>query len=296
MNFKEYLSRDLVEDAGNLKGLPKEFIKAITGRKMGYDFTSRMGGQNSKIKLYKSNAKRVDITKLARGDVETGFKIAGIVIKINDEWAFLVSYDEIGDGAAKFKLLSAEGLITKDRINTYQAKTSTKGYYRTIKNKYEGRYLKASELPEFIDFKQKVDLYIVTADEDRIAKRQERKDITELPKVSKEKRAAIIRFLQSKSNGIVDILKENIQKDLDRINKYVEDRVDRATSGKALSTSDNIERIMNDLATKTKEIDAIGFMIEDILRDGRIKDHWGSDSWAFRRFKELIKDMEGQIQ
>lgn len=68
LNDKKIEEQALIESAGNLKGLPKTFIKRIVG---GYN--TGLGGANSELKLFKANAKQKDLTaatKLVGGFVK----------------------------------------------------------------------------------------------------------------------------------------------------------------------------------------------------------------------------------
>ncbi len=58
LNFREMV---LLEDAGNLKGLPTIFIKELTNK-----YNGGAAGRDSKIELYKENAKQKDVSAAAR--------------------------------------------------------------------------------------------------------------------------------------------------------------------------------------------------------------------------------------
>jgi len=301
MKFSEYLRLD--EGLGNLKGLPKEFIDVIVGRKGYIDFNGQ-GGENSKIEIYKKNAKPTDLTAIAkkiRGYVppkdrlerryskkeleakEAKKSYAAVAIKINGEWAYLASFDEYGDGAAKFMLISNEGVVTKKEREYKKGRS----YDRTRK------YLKASEIKDIIDFSQNVDIYLVTVDPNRVLSREKReKERAELNNVSPEKRKALIKFLQKKTSKIIKIAKEESQKDIDMINKYVEETISRATEGKSKSEAINLESIVNDLRRSLQKAEALGYYIENIVKDGGIKDYRGDDSWEYRKLKEFLKEFE----
>ena len=129
MNEKNELEA-LVEAAGNLKGLPKEIISSIVRQ----DRNEGYGGENSEIKLFKKDAKQSDLTaacKLVGGFVkpgEVGYRNkskaeleaeanskahAGVLVKINDEWAF---YARLSYFSNKYNLISDKGRVSK---NTY---------------------------------------------------------------------------------------------------------------------------------------------------------------------------------
>jgi len=311
MKFTEYL---LYEGAGNLKGFPNSFIKTLVG-KGDYDFNGG-AGENSEIELFKKNAKRIDVTKAAKmvagytPSSEQGYssksptnldaiknkdKYAAVAIKVNGEWSFLAAYDSEGDGNNKFKIISSDGVVTKPAIRKQQIRNSRKHSYRTIINKYDRRYVKASEIPDIIDFSQDVEIYLVTKDLSRKNKQKQRKDLKTIPSVSPEKRRAIIKFLQKKSGGIINVLKEEIQKDTDNINKYISETIERATSGKPRSVDMDFQSLIQEIEKKIKEINTIGRYIEEIIKDGYIKLWSGDDSYTYRRFKEVIKDLEKEI-
>jgi hypothetical protein len=102
LTFQDFLN----EGAGSLAGMPQPFIKALTNWKL--------GGENSKIELYKTSAKQKDLTSALKhigGYVKPEDKgrktyspekeaaartkeYAGVAIKVDGEWAFIGEFDE----------------------------------------------------------------------------------------------------------------------------------------------------------------------------------------------------------
>jgi len=308
MKFSEYLRLD--EGLGNLKGLPKEFIDVIVGRKGYIDFNGQ-GGENSKIELYKKNAKPADLTAIAkkiRGYVppkdrsnrgysdkeleakEAKKSYAAVAIKINGEWAYLASFDEYGDGTAKFMLISNEGVVTKQEREYIRKKRDHRK--KTIYTRTR-TYLKASEIKDIIDFSQDVDIYLITVDPQRVLNKEKRElERKEANKPSPERRKALAKFLQKKTSKIIKITKEESQKDIDMINKYVEETISRATEGKPKREALDLESIVNDLRKSLQKAEALGYYIENIIKDGGIKDYRGDDSWEYKKLKEFLKEFE----
>lgn len=303
MGFKEFLNvtiNDINEGAGNLTGLPAIFIKEITH--------SNLGGENSEINLYKKNAKIKDLTdacKLVGGFVaskDRGYRSysraelkakadkeanAAVIVKINSEWAFLAKWEDYGEGNKKFQL------ITLDGVKTVRDTWVNRTRYGVSYKDYNRKYFSASEIAEIINFKDdEVDVYLVTTDIERLLKRQERESQKFINKsISPEKKKAIIKFLDSRSNGMIDAVKADLSKSIDKLNKLVELTIKRAVTGEDVKSDETYETIITELRSNLKEVDTIGYYIKEIVKDGSIKDNYYKDrnSYAFDKFMELVK-------
>jgi len=305
-SFSEYMT--LQEGAGNLKGIPKKFKDIITGKSRRLGDNNGMGGENSEIVLFKANAKQRDLTaatKKVGGFVKPSDRgnyrqtkqelqaiadkdgNAGVLVKINDEWAYLAQWTEYVEGGGNFALTSNEKSITVKRYNG-------SGRYRSS---YESAYLKASELSDVIDFKEdKVDIYLVTADMQRALKREERKAARgETNGISKEKKAALIKFLEGKSDGVISEIKDNIDIQVNKINKVISNKVNKALKGEDVESIGSLDNIIDDLKKNLKYIDSMSYHIKSILKRGEIKDYTKEDSYNYRNFKELTKQIKDQL-
>lgn len=310
MSFKKYLEDEMLEAAGNLSGLPSTFIKEITGN----SGSNNLGGENSEIKLFKSNAKVKDITdacKLVGGFVASKDAYrrsyspaelkaksdkqnnAGVLVKIDDVWAFYAKWDSLGDGNKKFQLITDEGVKTVKDAFVHNHPRFGKSY-----NQYNRQYLSGLEISDIIDFKNsKVDVYLVTTDFERVAKRLERETNRTNPReISLEKKKAILKFLEKKSEGMIQAIKDDVQETIDKLNSYVEKTIKKATTGEDFSFDIDIENILKELKEKLKEANSIGYYIKEIVNDGTIKDNYykNRNSHAFERFMELAKSFKNE--
>ncbi len=296
INFREMV----LEDAGNLKGMPSLFVKELV---KGYD--SGLGGRNSKIEVFKTNAKQKDVTAATRkvgGWVSSSDKgysrysrkeleaqankeaYAGVAIKIDGEWAFLAQWDDYGDGAAKFKLLTDKGNATVSRWNKG-------GKYRKG-NAYDSPWLKASEISEYIDFKESnVEVYLVTADADRLEKRQERKLAGQMPKISKERKVALQKFLEKKANGLLDELKQGVDLEVDKLINYVDRMFIDSINGK--DSEQPYEKILDSIKDRIKDASNLSYHFKRIVKEGTIKDNYRNDfSYNYKKFKEIVDEID----
>lgn len=188
--FREWLNEEkqleqLVESAGNLKGLPKNIIKSIvSGVDKGY------GGENSEFKLFKTNAKQSDLIaamKLVGGFIKPEDRgvgsfskaelesiayqaaHAGVLVKIDGEWAYYAAFAAYPN---KYNLISADGYVNKENLNDPKSsmKFTTRGRSTTFD-------LTPSDISKLIDFKKdNIDVYLVTSDAERLLKRQKRQE------------------------------------------------------------------------------------------------------------------------
>ena len=311
MEFKNFLQeQELIESAGNLKGLPTKFIKELVTSQ------NSLGGKDSTLELFKKNAKRKDVTAAAKkcgGWVKPGEKgytsysvaelrakadkenYAGVVIKVNGEWAFMAEYDEYTQNGGNYKIMVADGSMATVKRNTHY----TMGYgknKRVVYNTFDSQYLKATEISDIIDFDQEVDVYIVTTDVNRLLKRQERAARKAVPKVSSTKKKAIIKFLETKSNGIISQVDNRLQELSQKVSKQISSILTNAIQGKESTV--NTKKLTDAL---TKEIDSaksLAYYISDMVKTGSIKDtEWSGttkDTWAYKKFKEISKEIQDQ--
>jgi hypothetical protein len=295
IKFREYV----LEDAGNLKGLPKTFLKEITSY-------SELGGRNSKIVVFKENAKQKDVsaatrkvggwvkssdigtTKLSYAELQAEADkkaYAGVLIKIDGEWVYFAKWDEYGDGAAKFQLITDKGNVTVKKMRSGKSKLP--------KNVFDSPWLKATQLSDYIDFEgSKVDVYLVTADADRLAKRQERKLAKKVPEVSKERKAAIAKFLNKKSGNLVQEIKDSLKEEIKNLNTEVEAMFSAALNGEKVEINllDTVKKIEEKIET-TKYMTRY---MSAIIKDGNIKDTFNSNrySYEYKEFKKLIDSLK----
>lgn len=199
LSFKEFCNVN--EGAGSLAGLPKEFIKQITSRR-------NRGGENSEIELYKKNAKQKDLTAAVKivseaNSNSNNYKYAGVLVKVNDVWSFYAEYEEY---AKKFFLISPEG---------YKAKKTTSTRYKQgskpIIDRFNTTELSAADLSIFINFSDDiVDIYLVTADVERLNKIAARNNAKKLDNISPEKKAALQKFLNKQAGEALSYAKTTL--------------------------------------------------------------------------------------
>mgnify|MGYP003590425058 CR=1 FL=1 len=306
MSFLNYLKEnesEIIEAAGALSGLPKHWIDEITNK-------SNNGGENSEIILYKANAKVKDLTdacKMVGGFVASSDRgrrsysraeikaqadkeaNAAVLVKVNSEWAFLAKWsDWTGEGNKKFELFTIEG--SKTVRDTWVNRTR----YGTTYNDYNRKHFSGAELIDIINFSEnKIDVYLITADVERIAKRQERETVNFVDKkaISPEKRKAIIQFLDKKADGLITVMKKEVEESFAKINLYVETTVKKAVTGADIKTEVNFDEEVKKLKAKLSEINTIGYYVADIIKDGGIKDSYYNDrkSYSYTKFLEIVK-------
>jgi hypothetical protein len=308
----------LVESAGNLKGLPKAFIRNFVRSS-----ESGLGGKNSDLVLYKANAKQKDVTAAARmcggftRPEDKGGKFArsysrkelesqankknyaGVVIKVGGEWQFMVSWEEYAIDGGNFQLTAQTG-----------SKTAKRSYQPTGKNfktgrkkdpvRFDSTYLKAGEISDFIDFDETVEVYVVTTDIERVLKRQERQaDRLQPTKVSPTRKKALIAFLTAKSNGIIEQIDKNLHETTDKISKQANSTLSNAAKGNAPDNSnEDISQLIDKLKSQLKDVNSMAYYISGIIKDGKINDKsWMNDNKMestinYKLFKKMVKELE----
>jgi len=309
MEFRNFLEeQELIESAGNLKGLPNKFIKNLVTS------YNSLGGKDSTLQLFKKNAKQRDVTAAARkcgGWVKPGERgyrhssaaeirakadkenYAGVVIKVDGEWAFMAEYDDYTQDGGNYKITVSDGsMATVKRTDNHMVGRGARR--RMSYNKFDSQYLKATEISDVIDFDQEVDVYIVTTDANRILKRQERATDKAIPKVSSAKKKAIVKFLETKSNGIIAQSDDRLQKLTQKISKQISSILTNAIQGKEKEI--NTKALLDTLTKEINSASSLAYYISDMVKSGNIKDKsWNrpaDDTWAYKKFKELSKEMQ----
>lgn len=301
MSFSKIFTESKIDEgAGSLAGLPSKFIKIIV---KGYDYGG-LGGENSQIKLFKAKAKQKDITAAAkfvggfvkredrgsrsysRAELQASADNkghAGLLIKVDGEWAFMASYSEYTQDGGNYQLVSNEGNTTVKRWwagNKYNRGGS-----------FDSKYLKAGEISNFIDFDDAVvDIYLVTTDVERIMKREERKSSSAVSSVTPEKKAALLKFVQKRAKGIIDEVTIDLRKELDKIVNTVESYITRATEGKEVEETIDVGESVKRLNEKMKSVASIGYIVAGIVKEGKIKSYRGEDTYEYRKLKELVSE------
>ena len=311
MKFRNFLEgQELIESAGNLKGLPNKFIKKLVTNH------NSLAGKGSTLQLFKKNAKQKDVTSAAKkcgGWVkpsERGYRsyskaelqaqadkenYAGVVIKVDGEWAFMAEYDEFGHNGGHYKITVSDGSMAT--VKRRDSRIIGRGARRRkLYDEFDSEYLKATEISGIIDFEQEVDVYIVTTDADRILKRQEREADKVVPKVSSAKKKAIVKFLENKSNGIIAKSDARLQELTQKISKQVSSILTNAIQGKVKEI--NTQALLDSLNKEISSANSLASYISGMVKTGNIKDKsWNGtadDTWAYKKFKELSKEMQDQ--
>ena len=310
VTFRDFIQNEpLVEGAGSLSGLPKSFIKAIVT-----SYEGNYGGENSKFELFKKDAKQKDVTAAAKmtggyvapdkksssysrhsssaeKEAEKNKKLyAGVIIKMDDEYSFMVSYQDYTEAGGNFKLTAADGsAATKKRSE--KKNYGSRNYYE-----FDSKYLKATEISDFIDFDNStVDVYLVTADQERLAKRDERssvkKDTADSIKNSPEKKAALIKFLDKKAGGMLSDYEEAMNTKVKELADNVSNIFKEAAKGEYTST--DVSKLMEPLIAQLKHASSLAYSINSVVKDGTIQDRWDKDkkTWAYDSFMKLVKDI-----
>lgn len=297
LTFQDFLN----EGAGSLAGMPQPFIKALTNWKL--------GGENSKIELYKTSAKQKDLTSALKhigGYVKPEDKgrktyspaekeaaartkeYAGVAIKVDGEWAFIGEFDEYDN---KYRLLSPEGYKSKEDYKSSTARH--KGY------KYTRSTLTATELSDFINFTDsKVDVYLVTVDKNRIEKQAERGEAKAGQDSMKDvKDTAIIKFLNNKSGGLIDSLSKTIEDQTSELVKTLQDTL-TFKAGESINikaAKDELAKFERDIGKILDDYNALIYHSNDIVKSGKISDKWrdSKKTYSYERFKDIVDRISG---
>lgn len=322
MGFKDFINEQLedeaiLEGAGNLKGLPTAFIKALTRGSGRGDSGTGLAGENSELKLFKASAKQKDVTAAIRSISGANYvpsadkssqysrrystaeiaadiakkENAGVVIKINGEWSYFAFASD-----NKYTLMSPEGV--SPTVKAIAQRGSRRNNWRT--SYYDSKGLTATQLSDVIDFKEdNVEVYIVTADKNRIKNQLDREEQRRMERgyVPEYKKKALIKFLNSKSNNMLEDAHKDLEEQLDGIMKQIKDYYAGALSGKKFDESFDADAISKQLVNSIKSIKSIGYVVSRIIEDGTIKDDtWPSygkeDTFSWKRFKELVSEMQ----
>ena len=307
--IKEILSK-IDESAGNLKGLPKTFIKELVS---GYD--NGLGGQGSTIELYKSKAKQKDLTsatKLTGGYVKPDYRgyhnrspkeieaeakkkaYAGVAVKVDGEWAWMAEWQDYTEDGGNYRLMGNRGTVA-----TVKRRRSSRSKWID----FDARVMKAGELSNFIDFSEgNVEIYLITADKERNKLRIERAALSAPVGVSKTKKAALMKFMKSKSSGMVDAIQEDLLKTLDVFNKEVNSMITKASKGEYNSTSDrSVDDLFKNMRTQYEQASTIAYHINSVVKDGSIFDGrgWGDSknekSYSYKKFIEIMDKLKEEL-
>jgi len=305
MEFKAFLKeQELIESAGNLKGLPKAFIKELVTS------YNSLGGKDSTLQLFKKNAKQKDVTAAAKkcgGWIKPGERgyrhlssveiqakadkenYAGVVIKVDGEWAFMAEYDEYTQDGGNYRIIVSDGSIATVKRNKNHGKIK-----RRVYDQFDSQYLKANEISDIIDFDQEVDVYLVTTDANRILKRQERAADRAVPKISATRKKAIVKFLETKYDGMISQANTRLQELTQKISKQVNSIISNAIQGKEKTI--NAKELTDSLTKEINNANSLAYYVSNMVKTGSIKDKkWdgtAEDTWAYKKFKELSKEMQ----
>lgn len=315
MKFTDFLNYKIDEAAGSLAGIPKVLVRTITSNTHG-----GYGGENSKIELYKANAKQKDLTAAAkmtggyvspsdrssswssrlstaeRQALETKKLYAGVLAKVNGEWAFYIAYEDYYTGNNKYRLYSAEGDVgikTREKISgTGKYDSRIAKYIEPKYYEYTRRELSASDIGDVVDFNNnKVDVYLVTADMERLAKREQRQADREGIKnyVTPEKKNATIKFLNSRTNDLISSMKQDIQDSANSINIKVKSSIDSIMNGSEFKKID-IKDELDKLNTKISEFNTLNFYLMNMMQTGMFEKNWKNNTnktYAYKKFMEI---------
>lgn len=285
ISFKEFCNMN--EGAGSLAGLPKEFIKQITSK-------NNRGGENSKIELYKKNAKQKDLTTAVKTVSEANlgqdnYKYAGVLVKVNDIWSFYAEYE---DYSKKFFLLSPEGYKTKRASDEYK----TRGLGNKVKaqnRSFDTKELSATDLSDFINFgDDTVDIYLVTADTERINKNASRRDAKQVDNISPEKKAALQQFLTKQAGEsfiyVKTILADKAKELTDSLHKDINPETMTFNINSAEAA---IAKFSKDTAGILQDYRRVANNMSDIIKDGKVKSWDSKDTYNYDYFKKSIEKL-----
>lgn len=303
MLFREMI---INEDAGNLKKLPKEWLKVLTSEFNG------LAGKKSEIILYKKNIKGTDISKAAKmvdgfvapkdmgryGDSQAEIearkndeKYAGVVLKLDDEFKYFIQFKEVGDGGSRqYRVYQDNGvrLKTKERVKRG-------GNYVLA----DMGFLKPSEIKEFLNIDNyNYDLYLVTADQERLKLRQKRRD-NRYRDENKHKNKVLIDFLNNQTGSMVDDFNKELENRLDSIKKILlsDLTVDVQNDVKSFS---NIEKEFDEIKLIASDLYKLRYSMKEIIKDGKIHlNNWynkGERTYSYSSFKKHIKAIQDRLE
>lgn len=310
MSFRDFL----IEDAGNLKGLPATWLKHLTSQ-------GSLAGRKSDIILYKKNIKGKDIsaaTKMVAGfipdnnnynynarngqdkkDAQTkAANYAGVILKTGGEFTHYIEFTEYGAGAAnrQYSLISRTGFETqKLKRQISQGRNMGKRSYW-----HDTVYLTATEIKSRLNLDDyDYDLYLVTTDESRIKKRKERSENTSYTREkSKGKLEALEKFLNKKSGEILSDYKKEIHSELDNILSKVNTAISSDINNSNIDF-DSIDKSFDDIKQLTKDLYELRISMSNVIKDGGISNiyAWSNEKTTrnYRIFKSHIESIKNKI-
>jgi hypothetical protein len=290
MSFKSFLKEqqdELVENAGNLSVLPRQWVKAIA---------SRLGGRNSNIQLVKEVKNESGTKKVIKDLLEQSFdqyaqvadsgknigptdidKIYSAVL-IKQGGVFVKLIAPINDLTArtKFTVLDEEGM--EDGVDKTQQSSIGFGRRRRIKSKtYKETTLSfkdvADKLP-VIDKDNPAEIYAVTSDIERIKTSIERISNKSAGNAREQetRRKAAIKYIQKE---LGDVYKSKID-ELNSINNEVlnviNDSMDNVNAGKYIDIdTKGIKNKFNRAVESLSELNNINRYIEKYAETGTVE-------------------------
>lgn len=293
----------LEERQGNLRGLPRGILGRVTG-------SFKLAGQNSKIELYKANAKQRDLTQAQRavggawerrwGDRYSRWKSSdvkdkereveqfkdahqGVVVQINDAWAFFAEYSPYESGNKVYRLYNASGGNPKWNYNAVNTD-----------------FMSQNELSDYINFHEdKVDVYLVTTDPERIKIRDKRAsnrgDYTD--SLNTNRIEAVKKFVKSRYKDLEKASNEYLNIVASNIGSLIADMVKPETSDEEiLNITKKIDREIENISDLIYNIRKIKGLSNGVIRGGNTSSrhipHTGSMPYNIKRFQDYIKDMK----
>lgn len=276
----------LCEDIGNLAGIPPSWIASLRYKNIGensvVDFltTIEPGASQLKIFLKKMN----DL-----GAGYEGNKVVGVFIKIDDQPFALV--DGGGYGREKYSVLFSDGRYAEEPYYASSGRGPHKRYVKLTR-----RNMNMTELGHQLPTDKRWDVWVITVDPNRLAKRAQRYDaktgidgdITQIKKTAGDK------FLKSKTDDALETLRAQIDSLLDTTLHNVQ-------SGNYSQTTTGYNEINNNMRRLTElvhELNNIGYSIRNLdqLTDTDIFDKKRSFTGRYTYLRDKIADIKARAK
>lgn len=325
----EHFDNDVLEeDKGNLREIPDAWMKVVAKK---YD---AIGGQGSEIKELVAGTKNVSKYRTTIIDSMKDESLVAIFVKIEDEpFALIYKSKNYSYSKPEYSIIALDGEASK--ITKHNTGMKTTGYR---KNQYTGRtgavkqrvtttYQQegmpmSSLLPRLqgsianalsteedrvdaddIFKKSKIDIYGITVDMDRRAKRVERSankpyDKTGPASMKADLAAGDKKFLKAKASEVSKILQDEIVATLSGLQDKISTLMDDAAEGKAgkINFNDEISAVTGKLKDLQRVADAVNYAVG---KDGvpELVEKWRGlkKSYKLENLLSTIKDIKTRV-
>lgn len=312
----------LEEGLGNLAEIPSAWLSKLNDILPWQERDT--WGQDSQFQLVKGGVNRRGLNKAMREIVKMDDALF-VFLKLNDE-PFMLLAQTGGYGKKMWKALTAEGEKLQSKSTEFR---KTRNWGRTGGNKYsyhtvtvdKQEYTKDSilyRIEGILEEKAKtmenpenmsLDVYVVTTDKTRLAKKAERGAARKgsgqvsnpqtganidagLADIHKK---AVRKFLKNKVGEYIQIAIDEVKAEFEAALPDITSIIDAIESGKDVPSISFDERKFKTALDKLNGIKYLIMKIEDIVREGKIKEKDWRDqnmkaTWYYQRFLDAMTE------